>query len=71
MKDKELEDIAWHLIAEAKSAGNPNRRRRLMREAFDLVRRATILREIEAEGDVNLAPHALVGSAFQKPFGTV
>jgi len=29
MKDKELEDIAWRLIAEAKIAGNPNRRRRL------------------------------------------
>ena len=45
MKDKELEDIAWRLIAEAKAEGSPNRRRRLMQEAFELVRCASALRE--------------------------
>jgi len=37
MKDKELENRAWRLVAEAKVVGNPNRRRRLMQEAFELV----------------------------------
>ena len=41
MKEKELEDIAWQLIAEAKAEGNPNRRHRLMQEAFELVRCAS------------------------------
>ena len=36
LKDKELEDVAWRLIAEAEGAGNPNRRRRLVQEAFKL-----------------------------------
>jgi hypothetical protein len=71
MNDKELEDIAWRLIAEAKAEGNPNRRRRLMQEAFELVRCAGALREIEAERDVNVAPRALVGSASQKPLRKV
>jgi hypothetical protein len=71
MKDKELEDIAWRLIAEAKGAGNPNRRRRLMQEAFELVRRASVLRQMYAESDANVVPHAVVGSAIQKPLGTV
>jgi hypothetical protein len=62
MKDKELEDIAWRLIAEAKVAGNRNRRRRLMREAFELVRCASALRDVDAERDANVAPCALVGS---------
>ena len=30
MKDKELEDIAWRLIAGAEGAGNQNRRRSLI-----------------------------------------
>ena len=64
MKDNKLEDIAWRLIAEAKVERNPNRRRRLMREAFELVRCAGALREMDAERDANLAPHALVGSAY-------
>ena len=71
MKDKELEDIAWRLIAEAKAEGNPNRRRRLMQEAFELVRCASALREMGAERDANVAPHALVGNADQKPLGEV
>ena len=71
MKDKELEDIAWRLIAEAKAEGNPNRRRRLMQEAFELVRCASALREIDAERDTNVAPYAVVGSADQKPSGKV
>jgi hypothetical protein len=37
MKDNKLEDIAWRLIAEAKVERNPNRRRKLMQEAFELV----------------------------------
>ena len=51
MKDKELEDIAWRVIAEAKAEGNPNRRRKLMQEAFELVRCASALREMNAERD--------------------
>ena len=71
MKDKELEDIAWRLIAEAKAEGNPNRRHRLMQEAFELVRCASALREMGAERDSNVAPHGLGGSADQKPLGKV
>ena len=71
MNDNKLEDIAWRLIAEAKVERNPNRRRRLMREAFELVRCAGALREMDAERDPNFAPHALVGSAYQKPLGKV
>ena len=71
MKDKELEDIAWRLIAEAKAEGNPNRRHRLMQEAFELVRCASALREMDAERDANVAPLALVGSPDQKPVGKV
>jgi len=71
MKDKELEDIAWRLIAEAKAEGNPNRRHRLMQEAFELARCASALREMDAERDANVAPQALVGSADQKPLGKV
>ena len=71
MKDKELEDIAWRLIAEAKAEGNPNRRHRLMREAFELVRCASALCEMDAERDANVAPSALVGSADQEPLGKV
>ena len=70
-KEKELEDIAWRLIAEAKDEGNPNRRRRLMQEAFELVRRASALRQMYAESDANVVPHAVVGSACPKPLGTV
>jgi hypothetical protein len=40
MKNKELEYVAWRLIAEAEGAGNPNRRRRLVQEAFNLARSA-------------------------------
>jgi hypothetical protein len=71
MKDKELENIAWRLIAEAKAEGQPNRRHRLMQEAFDLVRCASALREMGAERDANVAPLALVGSPDQKPVGKV
>ena len=71
MKDKVLEDRAWRLISEAKVAGNPNRRRRLMQEAFELVRRASALRQMYAESDANVVPHAVVGSACPKPLGTV
>ena len=71
MKDKELENIAWRLIAEAKAEGQPNRRHRLMQEAFELVRCASALREMDAERDANIAPHALVGSADKKPHGKV
>jgi hypothetical protein len=71
MKDNKLEDIAWRLIAEAKVERSPNRRRRLMQEAFELVRCAGALREMDAERDANLAPHALVGSAYQRPLGKV
>jgi hypothetical protein len=71
MKVKELEDIAWRLIAEAKAEGNPNRRHRLMQEAFELVRCASALREMDAETDANVAPHAMVGRVCQKPLGKV
>ena len=71
MNDNKLEDIAWRLIAEAKVERNPNRRRRLMREAFELVRCAGALRGMHAERDANFAPHVLVGSAYQKPLGKV
>ena len=71
MKDKELEDIAWSLIAEAKAEGDPKRRHRLMQEAFELVRCASALREMNAERDANVAPHALVDSADEKPLGKV
>ena len=71
MKDKELEDIARRLIAEAKAEGKPTRRHRLMQEAFDRVRCASALREMNAERDANVAPHALVDSADQKPLGKV
>jgi hypothetical protein len=71
MNDNKLEDIARRLIAEAKVEGNPNRRRRLMQEAFELVRCAGTLREMDAERDANFAPHALVGSAYQRPLGKV
>jgi hypothetical protein len=67
VKDKELEDIAWRLIAEARAEGNPNRRHRLMQEAFELVRCASALREISAERDTSVAPYAVDGSADQKP----
>ena len=71
VKDKELEDIAWRLIAEAKAEGDPNRRRRLMQEAFELVRCASALREMGADRDANVAPRALVDSSNQKPLGKV
>ena len=71
MKEKELEDIAWRLIAEAKAEGSPKRRHRLMQEAFELVRCASAPREMDAERDANVAPHALVDSAGQKPLGKV
>jgi hypothetical protein len=71
MKDNKLEDIAWRLIAEGKVEHNPSRRRRLMQEAFELVRCAGALREMDAERDANLAPHALVESAHQKSLGKV
>ena len=67
MKDKKLEDVAWRLIAEARAEGNPNRRHRLMQEAFELVRCASALREISAERDTSVAPYAVDGSADQKP----
>ena len=71
MEDKELEDIAWRLIAEAKAEGDPKRRHRLMQEAFELVRCASALREMGADRDANVAPRALVDSSNQKPLGKV
>ena len=71
MKDKELEDIAWRLIAEARAGGNKNRRHRLMQKAFELFRCASALHKMEAARVANVAPHASVGSADQKPLGKV
>ena len=60
MKDKKLEDVAWRLIAEARAGGNKK-----------LFRCASALREMGADRDATVAPHALVGSADQKPLGKV
>jgi hypothetical protein len=55
------------MSAETEAEGNPNRRHRLMQGAFELVRCASGLREINAERDTSVAPYAVDGSADQKP----
>src|SRR5215471_3211129 len=51
MTAKELEDKAWRLITSAKMAVNEARRRLLMKEAFELLSRATVLRKSEYENE--------------------
>ena len=54
---KELERKAWRLIYKARATSDRNRRRLLMQEAFDLVKRAGTLRQLET-GKTDIAPFA-------------
>ena len=54
---RELERNAWRSIYTARAASDRNRRRLLMQEAFDLVKRAGILRQLES-GETHIAPFA-------------
>ena len=54
---KELERKAWRLIYKARAASDRNRRRLLMQEAFDLVKRVGTLRQLET-GERDIAPFA-------------
>ena len=58
MTAQELERKAWRLIAAAKVAHDRNRRRLLMQEAFDLVRRVSTLRQPETGEIENVPPFA-------------
>ena len=51
MTAKELEDKAWRLITSAKMAVNDMRRKLLMKEAFELLARASVLRKSEYENE--------------------
>ena len=51
MRARELEGKAWQLILGAKSCVNKHRRKVLMQEAFDLLRRASALRQVEDGGE--------------------
>ena len=51
MTAKELEDKAWRLITSAKMAVNETRRKLLMKEAFELLARASVLRKSEYENE--------------------
>jgi hypothetical protein len=57
MTAKELESKAWRLIYQARVTSDRNRRRLLMQEAFDLVKRVGALRHLEA-GENDIAPFA-------------
>ena len=57
MTAKELERKAWRLIYEARVTSDRNRRRLLMQEAFDLVKRVGSLRKLET-GESDVAPFA-------------
>jgi len=48
---KELESKAWRLIGMAKIASDKSRRKMLMREAFDLVTRASVLRQLDLDSE--------------------
>ena len=54
---RELERKAWRSIYTARAASDRNRRRLLMQEAFDLVKRAGTLRQLET-GETDIAPFA-------------
>ena len=54
---RELERNAWRSIYTARAASDRNRRRLLMQEAFDLVKRAGTLRQLET-GETDIAPFA-------------
>jgi hypothetical protein len=47
----ELETKAWRLIAKAKTAVNKTRRKILMQEAFDLLSRASALRQTDLDNE--------------------
>jgi len=51
MTTKELESKAWQLIGMAKVAGDKARRRVLMQEAFDLLTRASSLRQLDLDSE--------------------
>ena len=57
MTAKELERKAWRLIYKARATSDRNRRRLLMQEAFDLVKRVGTLRQLET-GENQIAPFA-------------
>jgi hypothetical protein len=56
MMAKKLEDEAWRLIEAARFADGAGRRRLLIDEAFDLIKRAKELRELDAAEAESLAP---------------
>jgi len=51
MTTKELEGKAWQLIGMAKVAGDKARRKVLMQEAFDLLTRASALRQLDFDSE--------------------
>jgi len=54
MTAKELESKAWRLIGSAKIAGDKARRKVLMQEAFDLLTRASALRQLDLDSEEEL-----------------
>ena len=51
MTTKELESKAWRLIGLAMVAGDKTRRKALMQEAFDLLTRASALRQLDLDSE--------------------
>jgi hypothetical protein len=54
MTAKELESKAWRLIGLAKVAGDKTRRKALMQKAFDLLTRASALRQLDLDSEEEL-----------------
>src|SRR5215469_6191511 len=54
MTAKELESKAWRLIGSGKIAGERARRKVLMQEAFDLLTRASALRQLDLDSEEEL-----------------
>jgi hypothetical protein len=60
MTAKELESKAWRLITLAKVAVNKTRRKVLIQEAFDLITRASALRQLDLNSE-ELNGHSSIG----------
>ena len=54
MTRKELESEEWRLIAMAKIDGDKARRKALMQEAYDLLTRATAMRQLDSDSEEEL-----------------
>ena len=60
MTVKELESKAWQLIGMAKVATNKTRRKVLMQEAYNLLARASALRQLDLDSE-ELNGHSSIG----------